>query len=70
MINEIPKAQAAKLIGIGVATPFDLDGWEGVINAPKGEMSKWKDIDVARKIESITGQKTFVLNDANGSLPC
>jgi predicted NBD/HSP70 family sugar kinase len=67
VINEIPKAQAAKLIGIGVATPFDLDGWEGVINAPKGEMSKWKDIDVARKIESITGQKTFVLNDATAA---
>lgn len=67
LITEIPEEQATKLIGIGVATPFDLDGWEGVINAPEGEMSKWKDIDVARKIESLTGQKTFLLNDATAA---
>ncbi len=67
LINGLPKAQAAKLIGIGVATPFDLDGWEGVINAPKGEMSKWKDIDVSREIERLTGQKTFLLNDATAA---
>jgi predicted NBD/HSP70 family sugar kinase len=67
LINELPKAQVTKLIGIGVATPFDLDGWEGVINAPKGEMSKWKDIHVASEVERLTGQKTFLLNDATAA---
>lgn len=66
-MNELPKAQVTKLIGIGVATPFDLDGWEGVINAPKGEMSKWKDIHVASEVERLTGQKTFLLNDATAA---
>lgn len=67
LIDELPNAQVAKLIGIGIATPFDLDGWEGVINAPKGEMSKWKDIDVASEVERLTGQKTFLLNDATAA---
>ena len=67
LVQDMTKAQADKLIGIGVATPFNLDGWEGVINAPKGAMSKWKDIDITSEIERLTGQKTFLLNDATAA---
>ncbi len=67
LAQDMTKAQADKLIGIGVATPFNLDGWEGVINAPKGAMSKWKDIDITSEIERLTGQKTFLLNDATAA---
>ena len=67
IVQDMTKLQANKLIGVGVATPFNLDGWEGVINAPKGAMSKWKDIDVSFEIEQITGQKTFLLNDATAA---
>jgi len=67
LVQKMTKAQANKLIGIGVAAPFNLDGWEGVINAPKGAMSKWKDIDVTVEIERLTGQKTFLLNDATAA---
>lgn len=67
LTQEMTRTQVDKLIGIGVATPFNLDGWEGVVNAPKGAMSKWKNIDVAVEIERLTGQKTFLLNDATAA---
>ena len=67
VIHQLSHSQRQKLIGIGVATPFKLDGWEGVINAPKGEMSKWKDIDVIHEIERLTSQRTFLLNDATAA---
>lgn len=67
LIGTLSPKQTKKLIGIGIAAPFDLDGWEGVINAPVGEMSKWKNIDITGEIERLTGQKTFLLNDATAA---
>lgn len=67
LVQNMTKLQADKLIGIGVAAPFNIDGWEGVINAPTGAMSQWKDINITSKIEQLTGQKTFLLNDATAA---
>ena len=67
LIIGLPKRQRTKLIGIGIAAPFELDGWEGVIKAPKGEMSRWKNIDIVSKIEKLTNQKTLLLNDATAA---
>ena len=67
LISGLPKSQRTKFIGIGIAAPFELDGWEGVIKAPKGEMSRWKNIDIVSKIENLTKQKTLLLNDATAA---
>ncbi|MDB3891579.1 ROK family transcriptional regulator [Alphaproteobacteria bacterium] len=67
MIDTLSDDQKSKFIGIGVAAPFELDGWEGVISAPAGEMIKWKNIDIAKEVGRITNQQTFLLNDATAA---
>ena len=59
--------QRPRLVGIGVAAPLGIDGWEGIIGAPKGALARWKDVDICAEIEALTDLPTTMLNDATAA---
>lgn len=59
--------QRSRLVGIGIAAPTGIDGWEGVIGAPKGALARWKNIDILKECEKVTGLPTTLLNDATAA---
>ena len=67
MITNLTPIQRDRLTGVGVATPSFMNGWEGIIQAPKGAMQKWQGIDVRSQIEAVTGLETHILNDATAA---
>ncbi len=67
LIADLTPRQSERLAGVGVATPYMLEGWEGVVGAPKGAMAKWKGVDIGQRIESDLSMPVHILNDASAA---
>lgn len=53
--------------GVGVAMPSELWHWTQEFNAPRAEMDAWRDFDVAKALQQITGAPVSVENDATAA---
>ncbi|MFO1318578.1 MAG: ROK family protein [Burkholderiales bacterium] len=45
---------AHRLVGVGVAAPLWLGGWQGFLGAPPDAMSHWNEIDIHAHIQTLT----------------
>ncbi|MGB7268885.1 MAG: ROK family transcriptional regulator [Albidovulum sp.] len=67
LMQGLSKSQKASLAGIGVAAPYELWNWLDLVNAPKEEMNKWRDFDIAGSVAKITGLPVSVQNDTTAA---
>jgi predicted NBD/HSP70 family sugar kinase len=65
--DDLNPEQQNNLTGIGIAAPFHLSGWEGMIGAPEGVMTKWDQINIANQISKDTGLDAWLINDASAA---
>jgi predicted NBD/HSP70 family sugar kinase len=56
-----------RLIGVGIAMPFDIWDWAGVVDAPPGSLDGWRQMDVAAEIAQRTGLPAMLANDATAA---
>ena len=56
-----------RIVGLGVAMPFELWSWADEIGAPAGDMAGWRDFDVAAELEAMTGLSVHLANDASAA---
>lgn len=56
-----------RVVGVGVAMPFELWKWESEIDAPEGILGGWRNLDVADEVMRSTGLPTFLTNDATAA---
>ncbi|MCY4101317.1 MAG: ROK family transcriptional regulator [Rhodobacteraceae bacterium] len=66
--NEISPSLHSRIIGIGIAVPFELWKWSDVVGVPREEMNSWRDFDLTREISVITSLPTISAND--GTMAC
>lgn len=66
--NEISFSLHSRIIGIGIAVPFELWKWSDVIGVPREEMNSWRDFDLNREISVITSLPAISAND--GTMAC
>jgi predicted NBD/HSP70 family sugar kinase len=45
---------AERLIGVGVATPFQMGGWHRMLNLSQAQADAWNHLDIAAAIQSMT----------------
>jgi predicted NBD/HSP70 family sugar kinase len=67
MTSELPAAMRARIVGMGIAMPFQLWNWVPAIGAPQAEMDEWRHRDIVSELESITGLPVSVQNDATAA---
>ncbi len=71
-IEEIPQEVAAfsmdRVVGIGLAVPFELWKWLDIVGAPSEEMMVWQKIDFAREFSAFTTLPLVIAND--GTMAC
>ncbi len=65
--NEISSSLHSRIIGIGIAVPFELWKWSEV-GVPREEMNSWKDFDLNGEISGITSLPAISAND--GTMAC
>jgi predicted NBD/HSP70 family sugar kinase len=56
-----------RIVGVGVASPFQLWSWESEIGAPRGAMNAWRHFDVESEIAAVCSYPTTLCNDATAA---
>ncbi|MBN8631524.1 MAG: ROK family transcriptional regulator [Rhodobacterales bacterium] len=67
LAGELPAAQRGRIMGMGVAMPFQLWNWVQVIHAPQDEMDQWQSRDIQAELADLTGMPVFIRNDATAA---
>jgi len=66
--NAISPSFHSRIIGIGLAVPFELWKWSDVVGVPMEEMNSWKNFDLTEEISVITSLPAICAND--GTMAC
>ena len=67
LIDKLSARQRARLVGLGVATPFYLWDWGDEIGAPPGAIEDWRNIDIKNEIARLCPAPTILCNDASSA---
>ncbi len=64
---QLPANQRDRIVGMGVAMPFQLWAWVKDIGAPQSEMDAWRDRDIQGELAALAGMPVHVQNDATAA---
>ena len=64
---ELNAQQRKRLVGFGIATPFELWNWLEQVGAPPDEMASWRDFDFVTAMAGITDLPVAIQNDATAA---
>ncbi len=67
MIRKLTPEARARLTGIGVATPYNLDSWLRELNLPEARFRRWGGFDVAAALTRATGLSVTLENDGSAA---
>lgn len=67
MKKTLPKESRTRIIGVGVAMPFEIWKWHDQIKAPEGALEPWRSLDVKKTIGTISRLPVLVVNDATAA---
>lgn len=67
VIEPLSEAQRRRIVGLGVAAPFQIWTWEAEIGAPSGSMADWREFDAAREIAAVCPYPVTLCNDATAA---
>jgi predicted NBD/HSP70 family sugar kinase len=67
LVQHLDERLRDRIVGIGIATPFDLWSWGDEVGAPKDIMNAWKDFDIRIEVGRAAQLPTFLLNDATAA---
>ena len=65
--GNLPKANHSRILGVGLAQPFELENWNEIVGAPEGKLENWRGFDLRLEIEKIIKLPTYFLNDASSA---
>ena len=72
VVEAIPKliasaelSQPERVVGLGLAVPFELWNWLDALGVPRAEADAWRDYDLKASLERASGLPTIVANDMN-----
>jgi predicted NBD/HSP70 family sugar kinase len=67
LAGSLSASQKQRIVGLGVAAPFELWSWETEIGAPKGAMNAWRQFDAESEIAAACACPTTLCNDATAA---
>lgn len=67
LLSKLPAEHRARVAGLGVALPFQLWDWAGLVEAAPVEMADWRDRDIAADLAAICEFPVFLCNDASAA---
>ena len=67
LAGSLSASQKPRIVGLGVAAPFELWSWETEIGAPQGAMNAWRHFDTEGEIAAASAYPTTLCNDATAA---
>lgn len=65
--RELTPEQRQRIVGIGIASPFELWNWEHQVGAPKEVLAAWETLDIRAEVENISPWPVYFYNDATAA---
>ena len=66
--NEVLPTPGDRIVGIGIAVPFELWKWLDMVGAPSEEMKTWEGFDFVKEMSAFTSLPLVIAND--GTMAC
>lgn len=67
LIRLLKPEQHSRLLGIGVAAPYDLGGWQSEAHIPPEVTQQWHEIDIKQQIQAQQNLPVWFVNDATAA---
>ncbi len=67
LAGELPAGLRGRIMGMGVAMPFQLWNWVSVLGVPQKEMDAWRTRDLGEELGAVVGLPVYVQNDATSA---
>ncbi|MDE0310268.1 MAG: ROK family transcriptional regulator [Acidiferrobacterales bacterium] len=67
LIKSVESRLQRRIVGLGVAMPWDLHEWSDVLGLQSTLLENWRNIDVVDQFESSTGLAVSLFNDATAA---
>lgn len=67
LIDTLKPKYRDRLVGIGIATPFELWNWGEALDAPKDIMGAWLGFDIKHEVSKASKLPAFIQNDATAA---
>ena len=67
MIDSLSSEQRARVVGVGVAMPFQIWAWPSEIGVPEKQLEAWRDYNIAERLASETNTEVFIYNDGTSA---
>ncbi len=67
LAGELTPALRERIMGMGVAMPFQLWNWVSVLGVPQEEMDAWRARDIGAEVQAALGLPVYVQNDATSA---
>ena len=58
---------APRLVGVGVAAPFNLGGWHKMLGLPQASSDRWNQIDLAAEVQAMTSTPVSFAKDTQAA---
>lgn len=67
LVGALDEARRARIVGFGVATPFELWNWEPEVGAPPTAMQAWRGFDTRAELSAVVPWPVHVMNDGTAA---
>ena len=67
LVDTLDLEHRDRLVGIGIATPFELWSWGSEVGAPKDVMAAWVGFDIKQEVSHASRLPAFIQNDATAA---
>lgn len=67
MPSKLAKRQAERLVGIGVAAPLSLGGWQALLGVTKQRSAAWDAIDLQIQLQAMTALPVRLIKDTSAA---
>ncbi|MBI2717853.1 MAG: ROK family transcriptional regulator [Rhizobiales bacterium] len=67
LVADLKPKQRQRILGLGIAAPFELWNWEEEVHAPHEVMAAWRGVDLAAEIARLCDWPVTLCNDASAA---
>lgn len=67
LVEIIDEPLRDRIVGIGIATPFELWNWGNEVGAPKSVMEAWNGFDIKQEVSHAAQLPAYLQNDATAA---
>ena len=67
LTGTLPEERLGRIVGLGIAAPFELWNWEEEVGAPARVLDQWRDFDILEEIAALSPWPVSLCNDATAA---